>query len=88
MYTIDFSQYITPAKEIDADRFNEMLEVLPPDNWQRMDGGEYFQMSELYAGNVTSYFVRHHDKYYEFRETTWMNPSQVLNKISGVYNGC
>lgn len=53
-------------KEIDEDRFNEMLDVLPPLYWTTHDGVEMFCMSEMYSGTYTSQYACDHrtNKYY------------------------
>jgi len=54
------AQYVTTPEAVTIDRYDEMLNVSPPENWKRLGGfpGEYFQLCEYYAGNVTSYFVK------------------------------
>lgn len=45
-------------KEIDEERFMDMLECLPPEKWkQKGFGVEIFRMSEYYTDNITSHFV-------------------------------
>lgn len=47
-------------EEITADRFNEMLDVLPPLKWCTIDGVEMFCISEMYTGTYTNQYA--HDK--------------------------
>ena len=56
-----------PMTEITAERFNEMLNVLPPKAWTTHDGVEMFCMSEFYTGTYTTQCAHDHrtDKYYE-----------------------
>ena len=53
-----------PLKEITADRFNEMLNILPPKCWTTINGVEMFCMSEMLTGTYTDQFARIGDKYY------------------------
>ncbi|MCQ8105832.1 hypothetical protein NP603_16340 [Methylomonas sp. SURF-1] len=81
------AQYVTAPEAVTIDRYDEMLNVLPPENWKRLGGfpGEYFQLCEYYAGNVTSYFVKLDDsRCFTFRDCAWLNPQQVLDKIADV----
>lgn len=67
-------------EEIAADKFNEMLDVLPPLRWCTIDGVEMFCMSEMYTGTYTNQYA--HDKssgkYYTKMvdacdKSTWIN---------------
>jgi hypothetical protein len=44
--------------EITAERFDEMLSILPPVAWKTDHDGESFKICERIAGTVTSIFVR------------------------------
>jgi hypothetical protein len=54
------AHYVKPGElhEIDADRFHEMLNVLPPMRWEHRDGVERFLMCEMLTGSITSQFAR------------------------------
>jgi hypothetical protein len=65
-------------KEITAEIFEDMLDVLPPLKWGTIDGVEMFLMSEFYTGTYTSQYARKGDKYYTkmvdaFDKSTWIN---------------
>lgn len=49
-----------PLEEITADRFNEMLDILPPLAWTQHNGVEMFCISEFYTGSYTSQYA--HDR--------------------------
>lgn len=51
--------------EIDKDRFWEMLECLPPEQWQKSELGESFKMSERTFADITACFVKKDNRYYE-----------------------
>ena len=53
------------CREIDEERFIYALEVLPPRNWQRGQGCESFQMSELTCGRITACYIRIGKRFYE-----------------------
>lgn len=57
----------TEPKPIDEERFMEMLEALPPQNWQQNPGCNSFEMSEHYSGRITSIFARVDGKFWEFQ---------------------
>lgn len=60
----------TPAKPITKERFNEMLEVLPPQRWQIGRNCESFEMCEHTSGRVTAIFCRFGPRYYSFEGIT------------------
>lgn len=49
-------------------RFMEMLEVLPPQRWQRGENCESFELCEHTSGRVTAIFCRIGDRYFEFSD--------------------
>lgn len=53
-----------PVSEITAERFDEMLNVLPPLHWCTIDGVEMFCMMEMYTGTYTNQYARIGEKYY------------------------
>lgn len=48
-------------KEISEERYEEMLDILPPVAWH--NGG--FFMSERFTGNISAFLQKWHGKYYE-----------------------
>jgi hypothetical protein len=56
----------TDPVEIDVERFEYMLEVLPPCSWVRDPGSQSFYMSEFTSGNVTAHLVNIGDRYFSF----------------------
>lgn len=55
-----------PPQEITEDKYNEMLDVLPPLAWTKHHGVEMFCMSEFYTGTYTTQYAHDHKtgKYY------------------------
>ena len=53
------------VKEIDKERFNEMLNVLPPMDWQNVGGASTFLISEATSGGFHACFVKNGGKFYE-----------------------
>lgn len=47
-----------PVERISEERYNEMLNVLPPCNWVRGGSVESFHISEAITGSVVNVFVR------------------------------
>lgn len=57
---------ITPAQEITKEEWWLSLEVLPPESWQNVGGGESFVMCEYFSGQITSIYVRLGERYFTF----------------------
>lgn len=71
---------------ITEDKYYEMLEILPPENWQALPyGGEYFQMCEYYSGSLTNYYVKKPEGYFTFLGEAWLEPRDVELIIGGLY---
>jgi len=62
--------FITPWSEIDEERYDDMLNVLPPENWQSVDGVQIFRMCEYYTSNITSHFAKIGSRYFAGRFRT------------------
>lgn len=53
------SQYpLDQLTKIEQAQFEQMLEILPPVDWQYTEGLETFLMSEFLCGSVTTQFIR------------------------------
>lgn len=75
-----------PLIEVTAERYDEMLNVLPPVHWQQADGVVRFCMSELLDGSITEQFARHGDRYWCRRvdvrdRATWITAAEIVRHI-------
>ena len=70
--------------EIDKDRFNEMLEVLPPCSYQHNS----FYVSERLSGNLVSWLVCVVDRYFETVDHATSSNIKIIKKVmeSDAYN--
>ena len=74
--------WIKPPVEITHERFDEMLNILPPVNWANWSLNESFQMSERMAGNVTSIFCRIGTRYFELQDRATISHDVIVMKVS------
>lgn len=65
MSKIKYQKLISPPRLIDCDRFDEMLNILPPMKHQSSPGAESFMISECLDLDLHSIFCRIGDKYFE-----------------------
>ena len=59
------AKFVSDWTEIDEERWNDMLCVLPPEKWQTVDGVNLFRMCEYTTGNITTHFARCGGRYFE-----------------------
>ena len=74
--------WISQPVQITADRFNEMLGVLPPVGWESQSNGEVFKLSERTSGMITAIFCRLGDRYFEMQDRIDM-PFDAVIKACG-----
>ena len=67
--------------EITEERFDEMLNVLPPQRWTRTENYEYFFISEAYSADLHSCFARLGDKYYEALLNIRSTKDEIIAKL-------
>jgi len=60
-------EFPTLWEEITEERWNTMLDILPPCRWQTVRGVEMFFISEAYASNFHEHFARLDDRYFTRR---------------------
>jgi len=60
--------FITDPEEISAERFGDMLNILPPMSWKTDSDGESFKMCEFTCGRITAIFVRIGERYATFSD--------------------
>lgn len=71
-----------PVTETTKEQYWYALEVLPPQNWKQISGGDYFQMSEYDSGTITTYYANYNGKYYTWTDNAWMTPAQVMELLN------
>jgi hypothetical protein len=74
--------YCTGPHEITAERFEEMLCVLPPEKWVNNGGSESFLLSELLIANIGSFYIRIGGKYYTVNDDIRTTHAMLLEMIA------
>ena len=72
------ARYCQGPERISQERYEEMLNVLPPENWQRGVGYSCFRLSERLSGAIASFFVRIGDSYYQINEDEDANVGELF----------
>lgn len=73
-----------PPRAISEDRFIEMLEVLPPEDWQRGAGAESFKLMERTSGSITAIFCRIGDRYFELSDSFTLSHNEIVTRCAGI----
>ena len=88
-YELERDSFRVPAKEVDADRYQDMLEVLPPCKWHRVSGNvSVFHVSERMAHDIVSWFfeVGHEPsaRYFELQDSENLSDKELLEAIASI----
>jgi hypothetical protein len=75
------AKYCGPVKEIDEDRYNYLLEVLPPEDWVYGGAESSFKLCERLSGNITTIAARIGGKHYEFNDDYKMPHAAIVAKV-------
>lgn len=72
---------VTPLKQIDAERYSEMMEILPPQRMFNAGVATVFSMSEYQYGNITTFFAECGSDYFEWHDFGNASVDSVRAKI-------
>jgi hypothetical protein len=73
--------YRTDPVEIDAEKWNYALCVLPPVAWHHTGSGESFKMSERLTGNITAIYVQLAQRYFTFNDSIYLPHEECCRKV-------
>lgn len=73
--------FIKEPVETSADRFHEMLEMLPPVGWRLTGNEESFKFLERKAGRITSIFVRIQSRHFEFADDCTLTHAACIERV-------
>jgi hypothetical protein len=67
--------------EITADKWDDMLGVLPPMAWRNDGLGESFKLSEYLTGGITSIFVALDGRYFLFNDNATLPHAEACARV-------
>lgn len=73
-------KYCSEPEQITEERFDEMLNILPPCRWVRGYGVESFYLSERLAGNIVSIFCRIGKTYWSFNAPASVGHDEIVRR--------
>lgn len=77
----------TEPAPVTFEKWWEMLEVLPPQNWQRGKNCESFEMSEHTSGRITEVYVRLGRHYYAYCTRVGQSLAAHVTACGGLREG-
>jgi hypothetical protein len=72
-----------PPRPITAERFEEMLCVLPPEDWHGGGGAESFKLCERTSGSITAIFCRIGNRYFELSDSFTLSHNEIVTRCAG-----
>ena len=76
------AKFIAPPKRISEERFDYLLNVLPPCKWTRYSLAESFHVSEHITDDIVTWCVRLGGSYWELADTCHLTHDQVVDLVT------
>ena len=84
IWAAQIAEYCKPWQEITKEQWWDMLEVLPPEKWQKVAGVEIFRMSEYTNGTVTGHYARLGERYFSANRDIRTDYADIAGEIAGL----
>ena len=79
---------ISEPIEISEEVYVEMLEVLPPDDWQRDSSGSSFKMCEHLSGRITAVYAFVNGRHFTFNDVATLGHAAIMQKVGNSMLAC
>lgn len=80
--------WTTKPERITEEQYMQMLEVLPPLDWEHGKGWECFKLVERISGSITNIYARVGAEYWSFRGRDDMSAADIIAKVKEVQHAC
>lgn len=84
-YRLMNEAFRTPVSLITAERFDEMLNILPPCRWSSVGRFEHFHVSERITGNIVSWFIRFRgdagERFFTFDDYATLTQVELMERV-------
>lgn len=77
--------HCTGPVEIDRERFDYLLEVLPPSRWTRAGDCESFHVCERITSNIVTWAVRRGARYFEINEEASKRHPEIMALVDAAF---
>jgi len=84
MEAAQLAAYCKPWQEITKEQWWDMLEVLPPEKWQKVAGVEIFRMCEYTSGTVTGHYARLGERYFSANRDIRTDYADIAGEIASL----
>jgi hypothetical protein len=78
----DRNSFVRAPVQISAERFDEMLNILPPRDWRGSRGAQSFKMSELIYDDIAVIFAERNGHYFELRDSCRLPHAEIMSKCA------
>lgn len=72
---------VTQPVEITAEQYDDMLNVLPPCRWNRINGVESFFVSERITANLVNWYATTGGRYFGFVDKDTCSSDEIATKV-------
>lgn len=73
--------YRTEPEHITEERYQSMLDALPPQGWTIEADAESFKFMERYSGRITDIYARIGRKFFRFMDVCTLTHDEIVSKI-------
>lgn len=81
------AHYIKGPEEITAERWLELLEVLPPMNWRNRSAAETFMLCEFDTDDITCCCIRIGDRYWACHQPASTTHDELVALVRAAFPG-
>lgn len=85
LYAAHLQTYVSAPQVVDAERYDYLLEVLPPCRWTNVGGVEIFHISERITGNMVTWCAQYNGVYFEFVDADNKAGKELSDKVKAAY---
>ncbi|MDE1315478.1 hypothetical protein MEG05_15575 [Vibrio aestuarianus] len=78
--------FLSLPKACTEERFNDMLNILPPCQWSTVGGVEMFHISERLFGNVVSWFFKYQNAFYTCDQLANASKTDLSEMVKAAHN--
>lgn len=76
-----YEESLKKVTETTLERFEDMLNCLPPQRWTNVEGYNIFMISEATTGNLHSHYIKKDGKAWEIMASKFDSIESIINKV-------
>ena len=71
---------VKPLTEVTEERFDEMLNVLPPSKWRGGAGAQSFHLCEYLSGNIVLWLMELNGRYFQCQDVDSLTHVELMER--------